>query len=341
MPPFNMNDPSFRRAVVSQYVDKLNPGKIRVRNNTDDDLGSTVDDDDDSDEDYKDVLVDRLQKNTPSRATTLSVRSADKTSRVPTASITAQKKARFNDPTPPTQLRSRSPVLQTHQYEGINQQADPAPLSSLVRHNDLRQSMPEPKPVQQAGNPFNDVAKVYGANEGSEDERVPDYESRGQPQTLKRAYDEIDHDGKQLENMKFSDLEATPFLTDPRAAALEPPVDHNGAPMPLTTRLTNLTKLQPTDQTSLFRSLDDDENEQVGQWFVQTFQGDLKKLMEIRIERRKLALKYEMEVKKRETTVKAKASDFEMELADLRTGGGNLIKGLSVQQVGGTPKGKA
>ena len=215
------------------------------------------------------------------------------------------------------------------------------PLTSLARHNDYRQSMPEPEPVQQTGNPFNDVTKVYGANEGSEDERMPDHEGHQQSQPLKRAHDEIDYNVNQLEKMQYSKLEATPFLTDPRAAVPRPAVDHNGVPMPLTTRLTNLTKVQPADQVSLFRSLDDDGNEEVGQWFVQKFQSDLKKLMDIRVERRKLALKCETEVKRRETTVKAKASDVEEELADLRTGGGKLIKGRSVQSVGGTPKGKA
>lgn len=307
-----------------------------MQNNVEDDLGSTFEDE--SDEDVKEIFADRLQKNTPSRAATVPVRTA---SRPPEVPVTAQKKARFAQPAPPTQQPSKSPLLPPHQHQEQSRQAHPGPLTSLARHNDYRQSMPEPEPVQQAGNPFNDVAKVYGANEGSEDERIPDHEGNRQSQPLKRAHDEIDYDVNDLQKLQYSELEATPFLTDPRAPVTQPAVDHNGVPMPLTTRLTNLTRVQPADQASLFRSLDDDENEEVGQWFVQKFQGDLKKLMDVRIERRKLALKYEMEVKKRETTVKAKASDVDEELADLRTGGVKLIKGRSVQSVGGTPKGKA
>ena len=312
-----------------------------AHNDVNGDLGSTLDDDDDSDDGYKDVVVDRLQKNTPSRAATVPAQPADKTASGPTAPATAQKQAHFAPTVPSHQQRSRSPVLQNLQYNAAHRQANSVPPSSLARHQDYRQSMPEPEPVQQARNPFNDVAKVYEANEGSEDERMPDYEGHQQTQPLKRAHDAIDYDDNQLEKMQYSELEAASFLTDPRAAVPRPAVDHNGVPMPLTTRLTNLTKVQPADQASLFHSLDDDENEEVGQWFVQKFQSDLKKLMDIRIERRKLALKYEMEVKKRETTVKAKAADVEEELADLRTGGGKLIKGRSVQSVGGTPKGKA
>lgn len=336
MPAYNVNDLNFRRAAVAQYGGRVGSGAGVMQNNVEDDLGSTFEDE--SDEDVKEIFADRLQKNTPSRAATVPVRTASRPSEVP---VTAQKKARFAQPAPPTQQPSKSPILLPPQHQEQSRQAHPGPLTSLARHNGYRQSMPEPEPVQQAGNPFNNVAKVYGAQEGSEDERMADHEGHQRSQPLKRAHDEIDYDVNQLEKMKFSELEAIPFLTNPRATTPQPAVDHNGVPMPLTTRLTNLTKVQPADQASLFHSLDDDENEQVGQWFVQKFQDELKKLMDIRIERRKLALKYEMEVKKRETTVKAKAADVEEELADLRTGGGKLIKGRSVQSVGGTPKGKA
>ena len=154
----------------------------------------------------------------------------------------------------------------------------------------------------------------------------------------KRSHADIDYDDEELRGKKYADLDQVPFLADPRAPDASPAMDPNGNPMPLSQRLVNLNKMDPKAQVAVFQSLTDDQNEEVGLWFVQQFQDNLKKLMERRLERRKIALKYELEARKRETEVQAKMQDVDEELKQLRTGGTELIRDKSVGAVGGTPR---
>ena len=171
------------------------------------------------------------------------------------------------------------------------------------------------------------VSKVPESQETSEDERPMQT-----VQTLpgkKRSIDEIDYDTEQLKTMSYADLDSTPFLTDPRAPSTQPRVDSNGTPISLEQRLSSLSRMNADDQKSLFRSLTDAENEEAGHWFVQSFATDLKRLMEVRVERRKKALTFEMEAKKRQREVETKCEDLDRELADLKKGGSQLIEGRS------------
>jgi hypothetical protein len=170
-----------------------------------------------------------------------------------------------------------------------------------------------------------DVTKVPNSNHTSDDERPS--QAAKQQQSKKRPNDEVDFDAETLKTMSYADLDVIPFLTDPRGPAPQTPVDANGVPITLEQRLTNLSRMSVDDQKSFFRSLSDADNENVGQWFVQSFGNDLKKLMEVRLQRRKKALEYEMEVRKRRKEVEVKSGDLEDELKELKQGGSRLIEG--------------
>ena len=125
----------------------------------------------------------------------------------------------------------------------------------------------------------------------------------------------------------MADLDDIPFTVDPRRPAREIAVDATGTPMILAARLTNLIKMRPEDQRQLFQSLTDAEREETADWFLEKFQSDVQRLMDVRLERRKVALRYEWEVKRREKSVQTKIQDVGDELAVLRKGGGALIAG--------------
>jgi hypothetical protein len=171
------------------------------------------------------------------------------------------------------------------------------------------------------------VSKVPESQETSEDERINNPVPA--QTTKKRTIDEIDYDIEKLQTMSYEDLDSVPFSSDPRASIAKPAVDVNGTTVSLEQRLSSLSRMGLDDQKALFRSLTDSENEEAGQWFVQSFANDLKRLMEVRLERRKKALTYEMEAKKRQKEAETKSADLDTELADLKKGGSQLIEGRS------------
>ncbi|KAK5239003.1 hypothetical protein LTR40_014982, partial [Exophiala xenobiotica] len=146
----------------------------------------------------------------------------------------------------------------------------------------------------------------------------------------------LDYDSETLAGKTMKDIDDLPFTTDPSAGLrhAEPALDMNGTPISLATNLTNLTKMREEDQKLLFRSLTEADREQTASWFLEKFQADVRKLMDVRLERRKIALKYELEVKKRYERVETKKKDVDEELAGLRKGGGELIAGKSMAKGG-------
>ena len=101
--------------------------------------------------------------------------------------------------------------------------------------------------------------------------------------------------------------------------------------MNLAARLSNLGRMRTEDQRRLFRTQTDTEREQTAAWFLEKFKTATRELMRLRLERRKIALRFEREVKMRECRVRAKTGDVEAELEGLKKGGGELIAGRNVK----------
>ncbi|KIW32775.1 uncharacterized protein PV07_04298 [Cladophialophora immunda] len=197
----------------------------------------------------------------------------------------------------------------------------------------LRQTIQIPQPHASLVHPPAFSSKMSSLHESSSDEEQPLAATTSESPRLgsKRHRSELDLDFE-LEVLKgktMADLDAIPFTVDPRWSAPDPAVDANGTPMTLPAKLTNLTKMRPEDQRNLFKSLTDAEREQTAEWFVEKFKADMHRLMAVRLERRKIALRFELEVKKRERQVEVKRGDVDEELAGLKKGGGELIRGKS------------
>jgi hypothetical protein len=141
----------------------------------------------------------------------------------------------------------------------------------------------------------------------------------------KRARIELDYDPQVLKTMSYADLDKEPFGNDPRASDMTPPVDEHGISLTLQRRLGNLSRMKEEDVRALFLTQKDQEWQDTGTWFMKQFERQMRLLMEIRQERRMTALKFEMEVKRRQTLVAAKTGDVEQELRYLKTGGKDLM----------------
>ncbi|KIV84383.1 hypothetical protein PV11_00168 [Exophiala sideris] len=191
-----------------------------------------------------------------------------------------------------------------------------------------------PQPRLQTTQPPPFSSKVSSYHESSSEEEHALHADRpqlqaspepGHPSKRQREDQDLDFDMATLKTKSMSDLDNISFTVDPRLPAPEAAVDATGTPMTLAAKLTNLTKMRPDDQRQLFQSLTDAEREQTASWFLEKFQADVHRLMDVRLERRKIALGYELEVKKREKSVQTKMHDVGEELAVLRKGGGELI----------------
>jgi hypothetical protein len=226
----------------------------------------------------------------------------------------------------------------------LNQGHQPPPPAdlgnSLSRHTHYKQQVDAipPMPGQLAIPLTNTTAKISGTQEISDTDQ-PAENANYPSNSAKRPHADLDYDLENLYSKTYADLAQEAFLKDPRIQPPAPQVDGYANPMTLPQRLARLSNLDQQGQATLFRSLSDAENEEVGQWFLSSLQEDLKKLMERRLERRKISLRYEMEVQKREAAVQRKRADVEGELNELKSGGGKLIEGRSAERVG-TPRGK-
>ncbi|EXJ58160.1 hypothetical protein A1O7_05585 [Cladophialophora yegresii CBS 114405] len=192
---------------------------------------------------------------------------------------------------------------------------------------------PQPRPPQVQAPAFSSKVSSYHESSSEEDQPVPQPPVSESPRPgTKRPPPparDLDFDPEELSNKTIAELDSIPFPTDPRLPNPSPVMDSNGQPLTLPAKLTNLTKMRPEDQATLFKSLGDTEREQTAEWFLEKIREDIVDLMDIRVQRRKVALKFEMEVKKREQQVRVKKGDVEEELAGLKKGGTELVRGKS------------
>ena len=324
-----------------KYGDATNPADRFLPPPEDDDLSS----DDDLGDDLTKEDIHSLREGTPSRAMNVPVLKSHGPPNIKSKGKKQVQIAPQSTCTPivPREERSSSPLPGQDNSAKTNMAHQPQlQQSSVARHKDYRQQLPQGDPPQPIPEPTKQssfqASKVSAFHDASEEEQLPEQKAPVREVKNKRPHDDIDYNPQELRDKAYGDLDRVPFLTDPRAPNPSPATGMDGNPVPLTRKLTSLNQMKQKDQTALFQSLTDEENEEAGQWFVQQFQDGLKKLMERRLERRKIALKYEFEAKKRETIVQAKMGDVGDELQQLRKGGGELIKDKSVAGVGGTPR---
>jgi hypothetical protein len=200
-------------------------------------------------------------------------------------------------------------------YHG-EQVLDPTP--SRIRSNHM--PPPQLKVTSKFATNSIPTSKTSSYVEASEDE-VPRIQS-----VAKIVRMELDYDPQVLKTMSYLDLEQQSFDRDPRVPDTTTPVDEHGVPLTLHRKLSNLPRMKEEDVRAMFLSQKDQEWEDTGAWFMGRFEAQTRRLMEIRQERRKIALKFEMEVKRRQATVAAKTSDIEQDLRYLKAGGKDLME---------------
>ena len=137
----------------------------------------------------------------------------------------------------------------------------------------------------------------------------------------------LDYDADALSKKTLSALRKESYTQDPRAQSQSPTRDVHGTELRLLPQvLDNLSRVAPEQQRATFSTLSDEEWAQTGEWFVEKFQTDLKKLMEVRLKRRQIALTFEDKIRRRQRQVEYQQAGVEKQLAELQEGGLGLLK---------------
>lgn len=152
-------------------------------------------------------------------------------------------------------------------------------------------------------------------------------QSEAQPMATQQEQEgpPFDYDTPALYNMAYTDLQAESFDHNPRAPDSVLPPEKVAAPLP--ERLAHAhSQLAPPQQQQFFASLNIDEWEDAGDWFLEQFGGLIKKMKELRREKRKLAGRLEDEVAERDDQITRKKQRLNGEMEGMKSQGQGLLR---------------
>ncbi|KAL1582848.1 hypothetical protein WHR41_08646 [Cladosporium halotolerans] len=95
----------------------------------------------------------------------------------------------------------------------------------------------------------------------------------------------------------------------------------------LVEKVERVAAMEPGTQVNFFASLDIDEWEEAGDWFLDQFGDTLKKLKQVRREKRKAALAFEREIEEREAVLHKKRFITQEALDGMKTSGVAVLQG--------------
>jgi hypothetical protein len=208
-------------------------------------------------------------------------------------------------------------------------QADPATnehLASKEKHAYQNGRQPRVTEVQ-SHHEIHDAsagqALMFGQRPASDALTEEDPDEQPEPQVFRE--EPLDYDLEELYNKDYASLKGEPFDHSPHA---QPFVIH-GLPDTaiLTDKLVRLNGAEPQTQASFFTSLNIDEWEEAGDWFLDRFGETIKRLKDVRREKRKAARAFEDEIEVRETAVSKKRVLTRAAMVEMKTSGAAVLQG--------------
>ncbi|EME79004.1 uncharacterized protein MYCFIDRAFT_198895 [Pseudocercospora fijiensis CIRAD86] len=179
-------------------------------------------------------------------------------------------------------------------------------------------------PLQQRLDLPSEAAQEYsdGANPGfngwpsanGHDEQYPPIEESA-----------LDYEDKELFRMDYSNLKAQPFDADPHMGPFEfPPNQQAGT---FDERLKAAAGLPPDSQADFLATLDLDQWEQAGDWFLDRFGELASRFKNARNAKRTAAREFENEIEHRHEMVAKKQKITEAAMNEMRESGGKVLQG--------------
>ena len=136
----------------------------------------------------------------------------------------------------------------------------------------------------------------------------------------------LDFDLPVLQSMSWSNLEQHPFSTDPRDPNTKPVHEAPANQLTLQGKLVNMPRMSSPDIRSMFACQTDTEREETGEWFMTQLREMMKQLLDNRVQKRQVSMKFEDEIKRQLAAVEKKEKEVESDLAGLKRGGTELIQ---------------
>jgi len=135
----------------------------------------------------------------------------------------------------------------------------------------------------------------------------------------------LDYDPPNLYTRDYYTLKNENFDTDPNAISLTLPNDMAMNALPQ--RLLSASRLHANDQATFLATLDIDQWEQAGDWFLDRFSDLVRRFKTARQDKRKTAREFEDEVERRHEAVSKKRKLTEDALGDMKASGAQVLQG--------------
>lgn len=184
--------------------------------------------------------------------------------------------------------------------------------------------MGPPKPPPQSG--FVSKTRPHVAVQVSPPERYGQEPSSEELDELEQfeQQQQYDYDTEAIEKMQYSELHNQDFDDNPVKEASVLSEEDNAKP--LERRLEVVQTMPEDNQRAFLSSLDLDDWEQAGDWFLERFGDVMKKMKDARKERRELAKGYEEEISKRHETVEGKKRSLENAMGEMSKNGAGVLR---------------
>ena len=135
----------------------------------------------------------------------------------------------------------------------------------------------------------------------------------------------LDYDLQELYNKDYASLKGEPFDHSPNGQPFVVPGLSDSAV--LADKLVHLSGAEPKTQVEFFESLNIDDWEEAGDWFLDRFGETIRKLKDIRREKRKAARAFEDEIEVRETAVNKKRTLTQAAMIEMKANGAAVLQG--------------
>ncbi|GIZ43679.1 hypothetical protein CKM354_000689600 [Cercospora kikuchii] len=151
---------------------------------------------------------------------------------------------------------------------------------------------------------------------------VEQYSGDAQPEDEPPPFD---YDPEDLFKMSYAQLKSQPFDIDPRGKKLDPELD--SPTHSLHDKLAIAINFDAKRQSDFFETLDIDEWEEAGEWFLERFGDILHAIKASRRQKRKLALEFEGKIDQRHEGVTKKQKLTQTALNEMKESGGKVLQG--------------
>ena len=211
----------------------------------------------------------------------------------------------------------------------ITGHADPAtndsvaPTEKLTHHNGRHQGVTEVQSYNEKHGASAGQALMSDPRPASD--ALTEEDPGEQPDSQVFSEEPLDYDPEELYNKDYASLKGEPFDHSPHAQPFVVPGLSDTAV--LTDKLVQLNGAEAQTQAHFFASLNIDEWEEAGDWFLDRFGETIKRLKDVRREKRTAARAFEDEIEVRETAVSKKRALTNAAMIEMKASGIAVLQG--------------